>query len=104
MTASGVRVLVVHALPDAGLRWEIELPAGATVADSLHAARVRARADGIEEQIDWDTSPVGIYGLACERSRVLEEGDRVEIYRPLLVDPRERRRERVSRSRARRPR
>jgi putative ubiquitin-RnfH superfamily antitoxin RatB of RatAB toxin-antitoxin module len=79
--------------------WTVELTESATVADALRAAREIATRDagaaGESLDIPWDTASVGIFGQLCARSTVLADGDRVEIYRALTTDPRDRRRERV---------
>jgi uncharacterized protein len=76
--------------PRAGEVWEsaVQLPAGATVRDALHASGVL----GQFAQIDLAAARVGVWGRFCEPDRVLRERDRVEIYRPLTVDPKEARR------------
>jgi putative ubiquitin-RnfH superfamily antitoxin RatB of RatAB toxin-antitoxin module len=67
----------------------LQLPAGATVADALRASGVLQR-HGLELQgLD-----VGVWGRACAPDRVLRDRDRVEVYRPLRVDPKEARRQR----------
>jgi putative ubiquitin-RnfH superfamily antitoxin RatB of RatAB toxin-antitoxin module len=85
----------------------LELPDGATAAEALRAARSQ-----IETQIDrrihtqsgtsaktwsetWEQAPIGIFGEPCERDQILREGDRVELYRPLAVDPKAARRARA---------
>jgi uncharacterized protein len=93
------RCQVVYATRAAQLVWTVELTESATVADALRAAREIATRDvgtaGQSPDIPWDTASVGIFGQACPRSAVPADGDRIEIYRPLAADPRERRRERV---------
>ena len=97
MTGGGVkRCTVAYALPDAQWRWPLELPDHATVADALAAARLAA---GDAPVLPWDSAPVGIFGAVCAREFVFADGDRIEIHRPLAVDPRAARRERVSRKR-----
>jgi putative ubiquitin-RnfH superfamily antitoxin RatB of RatAB toxin-antitoxin module len=78
--------------PRAGEVDEVELvlPAGATVATALAASGMQTR----HPQVDLSLLPVGIWGSFCERSDVLRDRDRVEVYRPLLVDPKEARRQR----------
>jgi putative ubiquitin-RnfH superfamily antitoxin RatB of RatAB toxin-antitoxin module len=49
--------------------------------------------------VPWDAAPVGIFGEPRERQDVPADGDRIEIYRPLRSDPRQRRREKVRRDR-----
>lgn len=87
---------VVCDRPDGSpLRLALRMPGPATVAGALQAART-AWAD---ESIDWENVRVGVWGEECARTRVLEAGDRVEMYRALLQDPREARRQRSARSR-----
>ena len=84
-------VEVAYARPDRQFLWKVALAQGATIADALAAARGQAG----DEQIPWDSAEVGIFGERQPRSAVLRSGDRVEIYRPLADDPRERRRRRA---------
>jgi putative ubiquitin-RnfH superfamily antitoxin RatB of RatAB toxin-antitoxin module len=85
------RCVVAYAKRDEQFLWNVELPERATVTDALAAARELAKRD----DVPWDTANIGIFGQACRRSDVPVDGDRIEIYRPLASDPRERRRERV---------
>ncbi len=85
------RCVVAYATPEGQWLWEVELPDVATVADALSAARAAANRD----DVPWDTAPLGIFGQPCNRPDVPSDGDRIEIYRPLAADPRERRRQRV---------
>ena len=70
----------------------LELPPEATVADALSALRRRFP----ELPIDWDQAATGIFGQQCEHQVVSLDGDRIEIYRSLPVDPRQGRRNRVA--------
>jgi len=80
--------------------WRLELPASATIAEALAAARRCAARDGSgDAAIPWDSAAVGIFGELRTRSEPCADGDRIELYRPLTRDPRERRRERVQRTR-----
>jgi putative ubiquitin-RnfH superfamily antitoxin RatB of RatAB toxin-antitoxin module len=91
------RCVVAFATRGRQFLWAVELAATATVADALRVARDLAAndTDARSYDIPWDTANVGIFGQVCARSDVPAEGDRIEIYRPLAADPRERRRERV---------
>jgi putative ubiquitin-RnfH superfamily antitoxin RatB of RatAB toxin-antitoxin module len=84
------RCTVAYAMPARQWLWELELPDGATVADALIAARAKA----VDTEVPWDAD-VGIFGELCERGAVPRDGDRIEIYRPLRLDPKESRRERA---------
>lgn len=84
-------VEVVFAEPRAQIVIEVSLAAGACVRDALDAAA----ADPRLHNIDLAEHAVGIYGQPCERSQGLKSGDRVEIYRALLVDAKTARRQRA---------
>ena len=84
------RCTVAFATPARQWLWHVVLPDEATVADALAAAR--AKASDIE--VPWDAD-AGIFGELCERNTVLRDGDRIELYRPLKLDPKESRRERA---------
>ena len=99
MSAPGKRCTVAYATRDRQHLWVVELPAGACVADALDAARQAALVEGAAHLVPWDSAPVGIFGEPCQRSGVPLDGDRIEIYRPLAGDPRERRRARLTRAR-----
>ena len=79
---SSIRVEVVAAWPDRAEITRLELPAGSRVRDALRAAGVKAEA-------------VGVFGKRVGLDLQLADGDRVEIYRPLGLDPKERRRQRA---------
>lgn len=87
------RCTVAYALADAQWLWPLELPPDATVADALAAARREAAG---APEIPWESASVGIFGAICARELVFADGDRIEIYRPLIVDPRAARRERAA--------
>ena len=92
------RCTVAFATRERQYLWSVELPRGARIADALAAARRQAPAE-LAAQVPWDSAPVGIFGELRTRGDRCAEGDRIEIYRPLRRDPRERRRERVERER-----
>jgi hypothetical protein len=92
----GKRCTVAYATRERQYLWSIELPREARIADALAAARAAAEPGG---EIPWDSAPVGIFGEPRARTDVYADGDRIELYRPLQGDPRERRRQRVQRER-----
>jgi putative ubiquitin-RnfH superfamily antitoxin RatB of RatAB toxin-antitoxin module len=71
----------------------LRLPAGATIADAIDAWRRETGSTMAAEQ-------VGVWGRQQPPATLLADGDRVEIYRPLLIDPMEARRLRQRRQRA----
>ena len=79
-----LRVEVVHARPERADVVELRLPDGATVRDALAAAGMSG-------------NQVGIFGKRVALDARLADGDRVEIYRPLKLDPKEARRRRARR-------
>ena len=90
--AATIRVAVAWT-PESGQAFElaVEMPAGATMLDAIRACGLLEA----EAAIDISTQPVGIWGREAALDRVLVEGDRVEIYRPLTVNPKEARRRRA---------
>ncbi|MFM0297742.1 hypothetical protein SAMN02787142_0834 [Burkholderia sp. WP9] len=73
----------------------VELPEGATLQQALDASGILRRFP----QIDLATQKVGIFGKLKPLDAVLADHDRVEIYRPLLVDPKVSRQRRVEKTR-----
>jgi len=92
------RCTVAWATRERQYLWRVELPSSARIADALAAARRMAPA-GVAAQIPWDSASVGVFGELRARSDECADGDRIELYRPLRNDPRQRRRERVQRER-----
>lgn len=90
-----LRCVVAYATRERQFLWSVELPAPATIADAIAAARAMAS----ESQIPWESAAVGIFGESKTRAASVSDGDRVELYRPLRADPRERRREGVRKER-----
>jgi hypothetical protein len=81
--------------PGAGQAFELalELPAGSTALDAIRASGVLQRPSAI----DLSTQAIGIWGRVAALDAILSEGDRVEVYRPLAIDPKEARRLRARR-------
>jgi putative ubiquitin-RnfH superfamily antitoxin RatB of RatAB toxin-antitoxin module len=97
---------VAYATREHQYLWTVDLPEKANIGEALEVARGLAATTrttpgtrGDLEEVPWDTAPVGIFGELRERQDVPCDGDRIEIYRPLRSDPRQRRRERVRRDR-----
>lgn len=92
-----LRVSVAASLqPGQVLERALQLPAGATLADAVRASALLAPELRLEQ---WPAC--GIWGKAAPTTQVLRDNDRVELYRPLTVDPKMARRERFARQGAR---
>jgi putative ubiquitin-RnfH superfamily antitoxin RatB of RatAB toxin-antitoxin module len=89
--AAPLRIEVVYALPERCFRVAVELPAGATVADALAAAAMPEQVPGLVVE----PARLAVFGQAATPRTPLHDGDRVEILRPLLADPKQARRERA---------
>jgi putative ubiquitin-RnfH superfamily antitoxin RatB of RatAB toxin-antitoxin module len=83
-----IRVDVVYAAAKEVDAVSVRLPNGATVRDAIAASGIAAR-----HAVDFGA--VGIFGRRVPADASLADGDRVEIYRPLLNDPKEARRRRA---------
>lgn len=86
-----IRVQVCFAKPDTCILEELNLAAGATVLDAIKKSGIATRAP----EIDLTVCRVGIFGKLKSLDTVLRDRDRVEIYRPLLADPKDSRRKRA---------
>lgn len=75
-----LKVEVVYAEPERARVAQLDMPDGASVADAITTALSRWRLQLLTIEA------VGIFGEVVETSRTLIDGDRVEIYRPLLLD------------------
>lgn len=91
MSAANINVEVIFALPTQQPLLRVQLPEGATVGDAI-------RASGVLEahpEIDLAKNKVGIFSKLVKLDEQVRDRDRVEIYRPLIADPKEVRRKRA---------
>lgn len=89
--AGNIHVELVYALPDQQPLLRVQLAEGASVEDAI-------RASGILEtfpDIDLSRNKVGIFSKLVKLDEKVRDKDRVEIYRPLIADPKEVRRKRA---------
>lgn len=98
--AETILVEVAWAEPARQLVLPVELPVGATVAEAIEASRIREQVPGLEVEAD----KVGIFGRKVSLEQTLAAGDRVELYRPLLADPKEARRAKAEEQKRRKDR
>jgi uncharacterized protein len=90
-----VRCVVAYAARERQFLWHVEVQEPATIADVIAGARTGAS----EQNVPWDSAGVGVFGEPRARTDLVRDGDRIELYRPLRADPRERRREGVRKER-----
>lgn len=89
-----ISVEVVYALPEKQYLQKVSLEEGATVEQAIVASELlRLRTD-----IDLSQNKVGIWSRAVKLQDAVHDGDRVEIYRPLIADPKALRRQRAEKA------
>ncbi|HET9189476.1 MAG TPA: RnfH family protein [Rudaea sp.] len=87
--AETIRVEVAYADPQRQVLLAVAVAAGSTVADAIAASGILAQLPG------FVPAGIGIFGRLVEPDTLLRDGDRVELYRPLQIDPKQARRNRV---------
>ena len=88
---ASLRVQVVYALPERCWTFELRLPEGARVADALAQANLAESLPAVTV----DPDRLAVFGQTATLETRLHDGDRVEILRPLLADPKQARRQRA---------
>lgn len=83
-----MRVEVVFAQPGRQVLKRVHVKEGATVDDVIRRSRIGQEFPGTE----LDSLQAGVWGRLVDRDYTVVEGDRVELYRPLEIDPKEARR------------
>lgn len=89
-----IGVEVAYALPQKQYLQRVTLEEGATVEQAILASGILT----LRDDIDLAKNKVGIYSRPVKLQDVVQDGDRVEIYRPLIADPKELRRQRAEKS------
>ena len=90
--ADTIHVEVVYARPERQEVASISMPAGSTVGQAIEASGLRAK----YPEIDPAKNKLGIYAKLAKVDTALRDRDRVEIYRPLIADPKEVRKQRAA--------
>ncbi len=94
MTKGMIQVEVAFALPTKQSIVEVMLKEGATIEDAIAASKIT----DLYPDSDIEHAKVGIWSRTAKRSDTLKDGDRVEIYRPLIADPKEVRKRRAEKA------
>lgn len=87
-------VEVAYALPEKQYLQRVTLEEGATVEEAIRASGLLE----LRTDIDLAKNKVGIYSRSVKLTDTVQDGDRVEIYRPLIADPKVLRRQRAEKS------
>lgn len=82
---------VALAMPKQQELVSLEVEAGTSLAEAIHLSGIVEKFEGFE----LDLTRVGVFGHKTKPDQVLRDGDRVEVYRPLIADPKEVRRQRA---------
>lgn len=96
-----IRVEVAFALAQKQALLSLDVEPGTTMHDAVVRSRIAEQFPGM---IDVEKIPMGIFSKIepNPRARVLKEGDRVELYRPLIIDPNDSRKERAQKAKQKR--
>ena len=95
--SSSIPVEVVFALPEKQRIVKLDVPVGTTALEAVTLSEIDQVFDELTISPDLK---LGVWGKAVTADRALEAGERVEIYRPLLADPKEVRKARAARAKA----
>ena len=91
-----INVEVAYALPEKQVILPVNVELGTTIGGAIVQSGIMMEFP----QLDIEHSDVGIFGKVAPMTTVLADGDRVEIYRPLIADPKEVRRKRAAEGKA----
>jgi uncharacterized protein len=96
MSEEKIHVELVYALPTQQMLLKSEVPKGTTIAEAVKLSGILDKFP----EIDVEKGRFGIFGKLSKVDTVLREKDRIEIYRPLIADPKEVRRKRAEEGKA----
>lgn len=85
-----INIEVAYALPDKQKIIALQVEAGASIEDAISASGIL----NLFPEIDLSRQKVGVFSKPRRLSDLVLAGDRIEIYRPLIIDPKEVRRKR----------
>ena len=92
--ADTIKVEVVYARPERQVLLSLDVPDGTTVAEAIDLSGIRETFP----EIEIAGGDLGIFSRKVPPEQILRDGDRVEIYRPLIADPKESRRRRAAKA------
>jgi len=89
--SSKINIEVVYALPDEQTLLKLPVTEGTTVMEAVNQSGILEK----YPEINFSINKLGIFGKLTKADTVLRDKDRIEIYRPLIADPKEVRRKRA---------
>ena len=94
MTIDSINVEVAYATPEKQIIRAVNVDAGTTIGAAIVQSGIMM--DFPDLDLELENAKVGLFGKIAAMTTVLSDGDRVEIYRPLIADPKEVRRKRAA--------
>lgn len=94
MKIGSINIEVAYALPEKQVIRAVNVDEGTTIGAAIVQSGIMLDFPELDDKLE--DAKVGIFGKAAAMTTVLQEGDRVEIYRPLIADPKEVRRKRAA--------
>lgn len=94
MVSSKINVEVIYALPKEQITFKVSVEQGTTALQVIEASGILVK----YPEIELKTNKLGIYSRLIKLDTVIEDGERVEIYRPLIADPKEMRKRRAGKA------
>ncbi|SUC30645.1 Uncharacterised protein family (UPF0125) [Providencia rettgeri] len=82
-TVSELNIEVTYALPEKQFLLSVKVKEGTTIEEAILASGILA----LRDDIDLKKNKIGIYSRPAKLTDLVQDGDRVEIYRPLIADP-----------------
>ncbi|WP_067041368.1 RnfH family protein [Moritella sp. JT01] len=94
MVSTKINVDVIYALPKEQITFTVSLEQGSTAQQAIEASGILVK----YPEIELNKNKLGIYSRLIKLDTVVEDGERVEIYRPLTADPKEMRKRRAEKA------
>ena len=98
MAKKSINVEVAYAMPDKQVIRAVNIEEGSTICTAIVQSGILMDFPELDKELE--NAQVGIFGKVSANTTVLKDGDRVEIYRPLIADPKEVRRKRAKEGKA----
>jgi len=92
--ANKINIEVTYALPNKQTLLALQVVEGTTISEAIEVSGILAT----YPEVDLSQNKVGIWSKTCKLQQALKDGDRIEIYRPLIADPKEVRKRRAERA------